>query len=212
MSFDGHRVGRDSKRPFKGVQMIFQNPENTFVAPTLEEDVAFALENLKVEPAEIRRRVDHALEMVGLGEYARQHPASLSGGQQQLAALAGAMVSRPDVLIMDEATSYLDDTHRQLVLGLLQRMREASGPTVIVITQEVEEMWLGDRLLVLVEGESAYDGHPEELLSNPEECRRLRIGADPMAELAACLQKHGFPVPGGRPTIDSLEKWLADRS
>jgi energy-coupling factor transport system ATP-binding protein len=207
----GKRVVPATPSPYRGVGMIFQDPGETFVAPTLEEDVAFGLENRQVESGEIRRAVDSVLAMVGLKAFALRHPSSLSGGQKQLAALAGALAVRPEVLIMDEAAGYLDDEHRDLFRELVGELRRREGLTVIDITQEPEDMWMADRVLVLAGGGTAYLGPPGDLLRDPVECRRLKIEPDTLSELTCCLERHGLSVPPGRPDLKSLEEWLADR-
>lgn len=203
---------RKQKLPFGDVSLIFQNPENTFVAPTLEEDVAFGPENASLPPAVIRRLVDGALERVGLSAFADRHPATLSGGEQQLAALAGALARSPDVLIMDEATSYLDASHGRGFLAIVKELNEKDGVTVVMTTQEVAEMWMADRLMVLDRGTLAYDGDPAGILLEPDRCRRLGLEVDPLVELSRRLEDEGFKMPGGRPDPGLIEEWIADRN
>ncbi len=196
--------------PFPGVSMVFQDPESSFVSPVLEEDVAFGPENLGLPPGEIRRRVDESLARVGLEGLARRHPATLSGGQQQLAALAGALACRPRVLILDETTGFLDAPHRRRFLEIVKGLN-GEGMTVVAVTQEAEEMRAAGRLAVMREGSLAWDGPPDGLLLDPGRCRDLGVEADPLAELARCLAARGLGVPAGGLTVEALEAWLVRR-
>jgi energy-coupling factor transport system ATP-binding protein len=197
-------------RPFPGVAMVFQDPESSFVAPVLEEDVAFGPENLGLPPREIRRLVDESLAKVGLEGLAHRHPATLSGGQQQLAALAGALACRPRVLILDEATGFLDASHRRRFLRIVSELH-GEGMTVVAVTQEAEEMQAAGRLIVLREGSLAWDGPPDDLLLAPGRCRELGVEPDYLAELGRCLAARGLKIPPDRLTIEALEAWLVRR-
>jgi energy-coupling factor transport system ATP-binding protein len=198
-------------RPFRQVSVIYQNPEDTFVSPVLEEDVAFGAENAGLEGQALRRAVDGALAAVGLAGMATRHPGTLSGGQQQLAALAGALVRSPEAVLLDEATSFLDAATRRRFTTLLEELRRREGLTIVAATQEPEEMWESDRLVLLDQGRVAYDGPPAGLLASPPLCRRHGLPQDPLAVLASLLTEGRDDGQRGRPTVDALERWILDR-
>ncbi len=143
------------------VGLVFQNPDNQLVATTVEEDVAFGPENLGLPPEEIRRRVDEALEKVGMGEYKKREPHTLSGGQKQRVAIAGVLAMRPRYLVLDEATAMLDPEGREELLQLLQGLRKEVG--ILHITHNVEEALLADRVLVIDDGRIVAEGHPRDV-------------------------------------------------
>ncbi|MEN3203263.1 MAG: energy-coupling factor transporter ATPase [Atribacterota bacterium] len=145
----------------KRVGLVFQNPDNQLVATTVEEDVAFGPENLGLPPAEIRKRVDEALEKVGMIEYKKREPHTLSGGQKQRVAVAGVLAMRPKYLVLDEATAMLDPEGRAELLQLLQELRDEVG--ILHITHNVEEALLADRVLVIDGGRIVAEGHPREV-------------------------------------------------
>ncbi|MCS7242057.1 MAG: energy-coupling factor transporter ATPase [Candidatus Caldatribacterium sp.] len=143
------------------VGLVFQNPDNQLVATTVEEDVAFGPENLGLPPAEIRRRVDEALEKVGMTEYRKREPHTLSGGQKQRVAIAGVLAMRPKYLVLDEATAMLDPEGRVELLQLLQELRSEVG--ILHITHNVEEALLADRVFIIDEGSIVAEGPPREV-------------------------------------------------
>lgn len=145
----------------KRVGLVFQNPDNQLVATTVEEDVAFGPENLGLPPAEIRKRVDEALEKVGMVAYKKREPHTLSGGQKQRVAVAGVLAMRPKYLVLDEATAMLDPEGRAELLQLLQELRNEVG--ILHITHNVEEALLADRVLVIDGGRIVAEGHPREV-------------------------------------------------
>lgn len=167
------------------VGVLFQNPDNGLVAPFVEDDVAFGLENLGVERAEMRERVREAIVSVGLAGYERREPHTLSGGEKQRVALAGLLAVGPEVLLLDEPTAMLDPAGREEVLG---RVRElARSRTVVHVTHHLEELFDADRVLVLSGGRLAADATPEELFSDAELLRENRLVLPTVPRLAAEL-------------------------
>ena len=143
------------------VGMVFQNPDNQIVANVVEEDVAFAPENLGVPPQEIRRRVDDALEAVGMSDFARHAPHLLSGGQKQRVAIAGVIAMEPECIVLDEATAMLDPHGRREVLDTIHRLNRERGMTVVLITHHMAEAEEADRVIVMNDGEAAHGRHAQ---------------------------------------------------
>lgn len=177
--------------------MVFQNPDNQIVATVVEEDVAFALENLGVPPEEMRRRVDDAMKMAGIYEYRKRAPHNLSGGQKQRVAIAGVVAMRPDCLILDEATAMLDPRGREQVMQTIHRLNKDLGITVVAITHYMEEAAQADRVLVMSQGHVVMEGTPKEVFSQTEKVRALRLDVPQAAELRDELVKAGIPMPEG---------------
>ena len=150
------------------VGMVFQSPDNQIVATVVEEDVAFALENLGVPPEEMRRRVDDAMKMAGIYEFRERAPHNLSGGQKQRVAIAGVVAMRPDCLILDEATAMLDPDGRQEVLHTIHRLHTQQHKTVVMITHYIEEAIGADRVYLIHNGKMIADGTAREMLTQPE--------------------------------------------
>ena len=167
------------------VGMVFQSPDNQIVATVVEEDVAFALENLGVPPEEMRRRVDEAMKMAGIYEYRERAPHNLSGGQKQRVAIAGVVAMRPDCLILDEATAMLDPRGREQVMQTIHHLNKNMGITVVSITHYMEEAAQADRVLVMSKGNVVMEGHPERGIQ-PD-----RKGARPAAGCAAGCRAAG---------------------
>ncbi|MBR0157401.1 MAG: energy-coupling factor transporter ATPase [Clostridia bacterium] len=167
----------------KKVGIVFQNPDNQIVTTVVEEDVGFGPENLGVPTQEIRKRVDRALEAVGMTDYARSAPHMLSGGQKQRIAIAGVLAIRPDVLVLDEATAMLDPIGRKAVLDIAKRMNKELGITVVMITQYMEEAVIADRVVVMNEGKVAMQGTPREIFRRGDELRKIRLDVPVMVEL-----------------------------
>ena len=174
------------------------------VATIVEEDVAFGLENLGVPTAEIRRRVDEALDMVGMSEYAGRAPHMLSGGQKQRVAIAGVLAMRPDVIVFDEATAMLDPSGRKDVLGVVRRLNKEEGVTVIWITHFMEEAAIADRIVVMADGEKRMEGTPKEVFGRVAEIKALGLDVPPMAELSGLLRADGLKLPEGILTVDEM--------
>lgn len=169
------------------VGLVFQNPDNQLVATTVEEDVAFGPENLGLPPAEIRRRVDEALEKVGMIEYKKREPHTLSGGQKQRVAIAGVLAMRPKYLVLDEATAMLDPEGRAELLQLLQELRKEIG--ILHITHNVEEALLADRVLVIDNGKIVAEGHPREVFLVGRAIERWGLELPQIVDVALLLWK-----------------------
>jgi energy-coupling factor transport system ATP-binding protein len=190
------------------VGMVFQNPDNQLVASTVEEDVAFGPENQALPPAEIRRRVDEALDVVGLSEYRTHPPQMLSGGQKQLLAIAGALASRPACIVFDEPTSMLDPPGRRRVLETIRRLNAEERLTVVLITQSMDEAAAARRVLVMHAGRTAMDGPPEEIFEQEEQLQALGLDLPPAVEIAHRLRERGIPLPTGLLTVEALARAL----
>ena len=177
------------------VGMVFQNPDNQLVATVVEEDVAFGPENLGIPPEEIRRRVDEAMALMGISEYARHSPAKLSGGQKQRVAIAGLLAMQPECMIFDEATAMLDPQGRQEVMSMILRLNKELGITVLHITHNMSEAALADRVVVIDEGGILLDGTPRTVLSKADVLRKAGLDMMQCTELLYELQKSGVPIP-----------------
>ena len=184
------------------VGMVFQNPDNQIVATVVEEDVAFALENLGVPPAEIRARIDEAMQMSGIYKHREKAPHKLSGGQKQRVAIAGVIAMRPDCLVLDEATAMLDPRGREKVMETIHHLNKDFGITVVSITHYMEEAAQADRVLVMSEGHVVMEGTPKEVFSQTEKVRSLRLDVPQAAELRDELVKAGLDLPEGIITED----------
>ena len=177
------------------VGMVFQNPDNQIVANVVEEDVAFAPENLGVPPAEIRQRVDAALKAVGMYEYREHAPHLLSGGQKQRVAIAGVIAMRPRCIVLDEPTAMLDPVGRREVLHTIQALNRTSGVTVVLITHHMDEAALADRLVVMADGHVVADGAPKTVFSRVEELRAVGLTVPETVELCYALRQDGLELP-----------------
>ncbi len=175
------------------VGMVFQNPDNQIVATIVEEDVAFALENMGVPPDEMRERVDDALKSVGMYEYREHSPHQLSGGQKQRVAIAGIIAMRPECIVLDEPTAMLDPKGRKEVLKTIRRLNAKFGITIILITHYMEEAALADRIVVMDNGEIIMDGVPRDVFSNVELMKRVGLDVPQVTELMYLLGKSGLP-------------------
>ncbi len=175
------------------VGMVFQNPDNQIVATIVEEDVAFALENMGVPPDEMRERVDDALRSVGMYEYREHSPHQLSGGQKQRVAIAGIIAMRPECIVLDEPTAMLDPKGRKEVLKTIRRLNAKFGITIILITHYMEEAALADRIVVMDNGEIIMDGVPRDVFSNVELMKRVGLDVPQVTELMYLLGKSGLP-------------------
>ena len=179
----------------KKVGMVFQNPDNQLVATVVEEDVAFGPENLGIEPEEIRRRVDDAMALMGISEYARHAPSKLSGGQKQRVAIAGLMAMLPDCMILDEATAMLDPRGRKEVMDTVLRLNREKGITVLHITHHMDEAALADRVVVIDDGRVLLDGTPGEVFSKVGLMQSVGLEVLPQTELLYELTQCGLPLP-----------------
>ncbi len=177
--------------------MVFQNPDNQLVASIVEEDVAFAPENLGLPREEIRRRVDKALETVDMTEYARHATYKLSGGQKQRIAIAGMLAMSPECIIFDEATAMLDPTGRKEIVAAMKRLNSEIGITVVTITHYMNEAVEADRVIVMNSGEIIADGTPKEIFSEVEKLQSVSLAVPQVAELMYLLEQDGQPLPRG---------------
>ena len=182
--------------------MVFQNPDNQIVANVVEEDVAFAPENLGVSTEEIRRRVDDALEAVGMTDYARHAPHLLSGGQKQRIAIAGVIAMAPECIVLDESTAMLDPVGRREVLTTVHRLNRERGITVVLITHHMNEAMEADRAIVMNRGSIAMDGPPREVFSRVEKLRELGLAAPDTVELLYELRSRGIDIPLDAMTVE----------
>ena len=176
------------------IGMVFQNPDNQIVANVVEEDVAFAPENLGVPPEEIRRRVDDALKAVGMYEYREHAPHLLSGGQKQRVAIAGVIAMQPRCIVLDEPTAMLDPIGRSEVLKTIKELNRASGVTVVLITHHMDEAAQADRLVVMSKGKVSADGAPRDVFKQVEELKEVGLTVPETTELLWELQKAGVDV------------------
>ncbi|EFS02017.1 energy-coupling factor ABC transporter ATP-binding protein [Listeria seeligeri] len=174
------------------VGMVFQNPDNQFVGATVQDDVAFGLENHGVPHDVMVKRVESALNEVGMQSYALHEPARLSGGQKQRVAIAGVLALQPDVIILDEATSMLDPRGRAEVMETIRIMREQEDITVISITHDLDEVLFADRVIVMNEGEIHSEGTPKEIFEQADAMRKIGLGVPFIIELQEKLAAGGF--------------------
>ncbi|MCD7947592.1 MAG: energy-coupling factor transporter ATPase [Oscillospiraceae bacterium] len=177
------------------VGMVFQNPDNQIVYNVVEEDVAFAPENLGVPSEEIRARVDEALRQVGLYEYRKHAPHLLSGGQKQRLAIAGILAMRPRCLVLDEPTAMLDPIGRGEVLQTVTQLNQTAGVTVVLITHHMDEAALANRLIVMSKGQIALDGPPRAVFQHVEQLRALGLAVPETVALLWELRQSGYDVP-----------------
>ncbi|NJE74481.1 energy-coupling factor transporter ATPase [Pseudoflavonifractor sp. SW1122] len=191
------------------VGMVFQNPDNQIVASVVEEDVAFAPENLGVPSDEIRRRVDEALEAVGMTEYARHAPHLLSGGQKQRVAIAGVLAMRPRCIVLDEPTAMLDPVGRREVLDTVCRLQRELGMTVVLITHHMDEAARAQRLVVMDNGHVVMDGPPAQVFQNVVGLRRLGLEVPDSVALLYELRQAGLDVPLDVLTCEDCAQALA---
>lgn len=182
--------------------MVFQNPDNQMVAAIVEDEVAFAPENLGVEPKEICRRVDACLEIVGMKKYAESSPSKLSGGQKQRVAIAAVLAMNPEILILDEPTAMLDPMGRSEVIKTIKRLNKERGITVVLITHYMDEAAEADRTIVIDNGEIVLDGKPREVFSNVEKIKSLGLDVPQVTELAYELKKLGIEIPSDILTVE----------
>lgn len=182
--------------------MVFQNPDNQMVAALVEDEVAFAPENLGVEPKEIRRRVDECLEIVNMTKYAQSSPSKLSGGQKQRVAIASVLAMNPEILILDEPTAMLDPKGRSEVIKTIKMLNEEKNITVVLITHYMDEAAQADRTVVIDDGEIVLDGTPKEVFKNVEKLKSLGLDVPQVTELAYELRKMGIEISDDVLTVD----------
>ena len=184
------------------VGMVFQNPDNQIVANVVEEDVAFAPENLGVATEEIRRRVDDALAAVDMTAFMTHAPHLLSGGQKQRVAIAGVIAMEPECIVLDEATAMLDPIGRQEVLSAVHKLNREKGITVVLITHHMNEAEDADRVIVMDDGKVALDGTPKEVFTQVEALRSMGLTVPDTVDLLDRLRKDGLDLPLDALTVD----------
>ena len=189
--------------------MVFQNPDNQIVATVVEEDVAFAPENMGVEPAEIRRRVDEALKAVGMYEYRESAPHQLSGGQKQRVAIAGIIAMQPQCILLDEPTAMLDPRGRAQVMKTIRNLRDA-GISIVSITHYMEEAAQADRILVMSRGRIVMEGTPKQVFSQTKRLHGYHLDVPQATELRDELAAAGLPMPENIITPEECAKAIFD--
>ncbi len=189
------------------VAMVFQNPDNQIVSSIVEDDVAFGPENLGIDPAEIRTRVDEALVGVEMYEHRKKAPHLLSGGQKQRIAIAGAVAMEPKCIVFDEPTAMLDPRGRKEVLEVIRKLN-AKGITVLLITHFMEEAAQADKIAVMDDGVLKMVGTPDEIFLRAEELKALSLGVPPAVDLSMKLRERGIEVPEGILDIDEMVEYL----
>lgn len=186
------------------VSMVFQNPDNQLIAAVVADDVAFGPENLGIPPAEIRQRVDEALALVGMEDYAQAAPHLLSGGQKQRIAIAGAIAMQTHALVLDEPTAMLDPRGRMEVLNAVKKLHEEQGMTIVYITHFMEEALAADRIVLMDAGQVVMDGTPHAIFSQPERVRALGLDVPLAADIAERLRRGGWDLPQDIVTDEEL--------
>ena len=195
----------------QAVGMVFQNPDNQIVSNVVEEDVAFAPENLGVPSDEIQRRVDAALKTVGMYEYRAHAPQLLSGGQKQRVAIAGVLAMKPKCIVLDEPTAMLDPQGRREVIETVERLNREEGMTVVLITHHMDEATHASRVIAMNDGQIVADGTPAEVFSQVELLRSVGLSVPETTELLYALRADGFDLPLDALSIDQCAQALYDR-
>lgn len=186
------------------VGMVFQNPDNQIVSAIVEEDVAFAPENLGIEPSEIRRRVDDSLKAVNMYEYRLHAPNQLSGGQKQRVAIAGIIAMRPKYIVLDEPTAMLDPLGRFEVMETIKKLRKDFGITIVLITHYMEEAVQSDRVVVIDSGKILLDGKPKDVFSHQGLLKKVGLDVPQVTEVSSRLHRLGFNINPNVLTEDEL--------
>lgn len=179
----------------QSVGLVFQNPDNQIIGTTVEDDVAFGLENLGIEPQEMRKRIDESLKAVQMERYLQHQPHRLSGGQKQRIAIAGIIAMRPSVIILDEATAMLDPQGRKEVIALVRRLNREEGITILNITHFPEEAVESDRVIVMRQGEVYLDGKPRDVFSQAERLQSVGLDVPLTVRLRHALNSQGVKLP-----------------
>lgn len=190
------------------VGMVFQNPDNQFVGSTVEDDVAFGLENQGIPREKMLLRVKDALEKVRMDAFSTREPARLSGGQKQRVAIAGVVALRPDIIILDEATSMLDPEGREEVIATIKKIKEESNLTVISITHDIDEAANANRILVMKQGELVNEGAPEKIFSAGKQLIEMGLDLPFPERLKIALKQRGISVPTEYLTEEGMVDWL----
>ena len=194
----------------KKAGMVFQNPDNQIVATVVEEDVAFACENMGIPSSEIRKRVDSALETVGMSEFKLHAPHLLSGGQKQRVAIAGVLAMEPEIIILDEPTAMLDPKGRQEVMNAVTKLNREKGMTIVLITHHMDEAAQAGRIIIIDSGKTVLDGAPRKVLSQVEEMRKHSLDVPQTVELMYMLDKSlDLTKISVTECADEIEKYLS---
>ena len=204
-------VARDDESAYavrRSCGMVFQNPDNQIVAPIVEEDCAFGLENLGVEPEKIRARVEETLAEVGMSAFAKTSPSMLSGGQKQRVAIAGVLAMRPKIIVFDESTAMLDPVGRRDVLEIARRLNREEKITVIWITHFMDEVVSADRVIVMDKGKIALQGAPREVFKQGDAIRALGLDIPEMMRLSAMLRADGISEIRDAMTVEEMAEEL----
>ena len=195
----------------RNVGMVFQNPDNQIVANVVEDDVAFAPENLGVEPKEIRRRVDEALKLVGMYDKRQHAPHLLSGGQKQRVAIAGVIAMEPKIIVLDEPTAMLDPIGREEVISTVTRLCREKGMTVVLITHHMDECVGADRLIVMSTGSVVADGLPAEVFADIDLMEREGLAVPETTRLLYDLKQRGMDLPLTALDVDACAKEIVEK-
>ena len=195
----------------RNVGMVFQNPDNQIVANVVEDDVAFAPENLGVEPKEIRRRVDEALKLVGMYDKRQHAPHLLSGGQKQRVAIAGVIAMEPKIIVLDEPTAMLDPIGREEVISTVTRLCREKGMTVVLITHHMDECVGADRLIVMSNGSVVADGMPAEVFADIDLMEREGLTVPETTRLLYDLKQRGMDLPLTALDVDACAKEIVEK-
>ena len=190
--------------------MVFQNPDNQMVANVVEEDVAFAPENMGVEPGEIRRRVDEALKTVGMYDYRKHAPHLLSGGQKQRVAIAGVLAMEPKCIVLDEPTAMLDPHGRAEVISTIEQLNREKGITVILITHHMSEAIRAERVIVMDQGKILLDGTPKEVFVHAERLKGAGLDVPVTTQIISQLNRSGARLPLDALSIEECAQTLCN--
>ncbi len=191
--------------------MVFQNPDNQIVAAVVEDEVAFAPENLGTPPAEIRRRVDECLEIVNMSEFAKSTPSRLSGGQKQRIAIASVLAMEPQIIILDEPTAMLDPKGRREVMKTIKKLNQEREMTVVLITHYMEEAALADRVVVMEKGKVVIDDVPKKVFSEVEKIKKIGLDVPQVTELLFRLRGMGIDMPDDIITVEECKEVLLQK-
>lgn len=190
------------------IGMVFQNPENQFVGVTVEDDIAFGLENQGVPREEMVQKIDDVLALVDMSAFKTKEPTRLSGGQKQRVAIASVLALQPKIIILDEATAMLDPKGRKQIIDIVYKLKQQLNLTVISITHDVDEVLYADRLLVLQKGQLMYDGAPHDFFQTYDNVTQLGLDVPYAYRMCQLLQQAGVPLPQNYLTQEALEEWL----
>ncbi len=191
--------------------MVFQNPDNQIVAAVVEDEVAFAPENLGVAPSEIRKRVDECLNLVNMSEFAKSSPSRLSGGQKQRVAIASVLAMEPECIILDEPTAMLDPQGRREVMKTIKALNKTKGMTVVLITHYMDEAAMADRIVVMEKGETVMDDVPKKVFSQVEKIKAIGLDVPQVTELVFRLKALGIDLPEDIITVEECRQAIFDK-